>query len=81
MLRSWCFREFGMRVITFVLLAVTIVQGQEAARPGIVRGALLQVGSTSLVVTTSGGDPVQCGFDGHTYMEKMDNGSSRGHCT
>ncbi len=61
-----------MRVITFVLfaMAMTVVHGQEPARPGIVRGALLQVGSTSLVVTTSSGDPVQCGFDGHTYMEK-----------
>lgn len=61
-----------MRVITFVLfaMAMTVVHGQEPARPGIVRGALLQVGSTSLVVTTSSGDPVQCGFDSHTYMEK-----------
>ena len=61
-----------MRVITFVFSAITmtVVPAQEPARPGIVRGSLLQVGSAGLVVTTSSGDSVQCGFDGHTYMEK-----------
>ncbi|MBC7926342.1 MAG: hypothetical protein H7039_11860 [Bryobacteraceae bacterium] len=43
---------------------------QEQARPGILRGRLLQLSATGLTVTTNAGEAVECTMDNSTYLER-----------
>src|SRR3954466_7647584 len=58
-----------LRRFLAILLPVIAV-GQSEAPVGIVRGRVLQITPASITLNTSAGDPVQCGLDSRTYMER-----------
>jgi hypothetical protein len=42
----------------------------EPVRPGIVRGRLQKISTTSITLTNADGQTIQCGLDNKTYMER-----------